>query len=117
MKPAALAFALLAPAALAAPVNDGGKAREFSHGLKPGGVAEECLRLEAGKSRTFEWSADAPVDFNIHYHRGNDVTYPVKANQQREGKGRFTASAGDDYCWMWTARGPTRVTGRLGPEE
>jgi hypothetical protein len=113
----AFAFALLAPAALAASVNDGGRAREFSHALKPGDVAEECLRLEAGRSRSFEWSADAPVDFNIHYHRGNDVAYPVKANQRREGKGRFTASAGEDYCWMWTARGPTKVTGKLGPEE
>jgi hypothetical protein len=98
MKLSALAFALLAPAALASPVNDGGKSRAFSHSLKPGDVAEECLRLEAGRSRTFEWSADAPVDFNIHYHRGNDVAYPVKANRQREGKGRFTASAGEDYC-------------------
>ena len=113
----AITFALLAPAALAAPADDGGKAREFSHDLKPGGVAEECLRLPAGRSRAFEWSASAPVDFNIHYHQGEKVTYPVKANQQREGKGRFTASASEDYCWMWTVRGPTKITGRLGPEE
>ena len=45
------------------------------------------------------------------------ATYPVKANQQREGKGRFTATAAEDYCWMWTARGPAKVTGKLGAEE
>jgi hypothetical protein len=117
MKTPALALSLLSCAALASPSSDGGKAREFSHDLKPGGIAEECLRLPAGKSRGFEWSATVPVDFNIHYHRGNDVAYPVKANGQREGKGRFTATAAEDYCWMWTARGPTKLTGKLGPEE
>jgi len=110
-------LALFATAALAAPSNDGGKARDFSHDLKPGGVAEECLRLEAGRSRTFEWTADSPVDFNIHYHQGDKVAYPVKANKQREGKGRFTASAGEDFCWMWSTRFPAKVTGKLGAEE
>ena len=89
MRLSALAFALLAPAALAATPGDGGKARSFTHDLKPGGVAEECLHLAAGKSRTFEWTADGPLDFNIHFHRGDDVTYPVKLNGQAKGTGRF----------------------------
>ncbi|MCW5592613.1 MAG: hypothetical protein KIS74_10990 [Burkholderiales bacterium] len=117
MKTTFLPLCLLSCAALASPVDGGTNAREFSHDLEPGGVAEECLRLPAGKARRFEWSASAPVDFNIHYHRGNDVTYPVKANQQRDGKGRFTAAAAEDYCWMWTAKGATRITGKLGAEE
>ena len=116
MRPAAILVALIPFAALAAPAGDG-KGREFSHELKPGGVAEECLRLEAGRSRAFEWTSDSPVDFNIHYHQGEKVTYPVKANKQREGKGRFTASAGEDFCWMWSSKFPARVTGRLGAEE
>ncbi len=69
------------------------------------------------RSRAFEWQSDSPVDFNIHYHQGDKVTYPVKANKQREGKGRFTAAAGEDYCWMWSTKFPARITGRLGPEE
>lgn len=117
MRFAALLLAFLAPAAFAAPAAEAGKARDFSHELKPGGVAEECLRLEAGRSRVFEWTSDAPVDFNIHYHRGDKVGYPVNLKGQWKGSGRFTASAGEDYCWMWTARGPSKVRGRLGPEE
>lgn len=120
MRLPALALALLAPAAfaaLAATPTGGGKARDFSHTLKAGGIAEECLHLPAGKSRRFEWSSDAPVDFNIHFHRGNDVTYPVKLNGQRKGGGRFTAPAGEDYCWMWTAKSASTVTGSLGAEE
>lgn len=116
MRPAAILVALIPFASLAAPAGEG-NVREFSHDLKPGGVAEECLRLEAGRSRTFEWNSDSPVDFNIHYHQGEKVTYPVKANKQREGKGRFTSSAGEDYCWMWSTKFPARVTGRFGAEE
>ena len=111
------ALSLLAASALASPVTDGGAAREITHELKPGGIAEECLRLEAGRSRAFEWKADGPVDFNIHYHQGEKVAYPVKVNKQYEGKGRFTASASEDYCWMWSTKFPARVTGRIGPEE
>jgi len=117
MRLPALALALLAPAVLAAPADTGGKAREFVHDLRPGAIAEECLRLEGGRSRAFEWTADGPVDFNIHFHQGDKVSYPVKLNAQRKGGGRFTANSGEDYCWMWTARVRAKVTGRLGPDE
>lgn len=116
MKIPALAFALLAPAALAASPENG-KPRDFSHAIKAGGIAEECLRLPAGKSRRFEWASDGPVDFNIHFHAGDKVTYPVKLNGQAKGGGRFTASSAEDYCWMWSAKSPATVTGSLGPEE
>jgi hypothetical protein len=117
MRLAALALALLAPACLPAATTNAPGPRPFTHDMKPGGIAEECLRLDAGKSRTFEWTSDGPVDFNIHYHEGDKVTYPVKLNGQSKGGGRFTATAGEDYCWMWTARRPTKLTGKLGPEE
>jgi hypothetical protein len=117
MRPTLIAIALFAPAAFAAPVASDPKPREFSHALKPGGIAEECLRLEAGRSRTFEWTSDAPVDFNIHFHKGDQVAYPVKADGQKKGRGRFTASAGEDYCWMWTAKDAATVTGKLGAEK
>jgi hypothetical protein len=92
-------------------------ARAFEHTLQPGGVAEECARLEAGKSRAFEWDSDGPLDFNIHFHTGAEVTYPVKLGNQKKGQGKFTASASDDYCWMWTAKFPTKLTGKLLQEE
>jgi hypothetical protein len=117
MRPFAILLATLPLAVLAAPTSDAAGARPFTHEIKPGGIAEECLRLEAGRSRAFEWTADAPVDFNIHYHRGEQVTYPVKADKQRDGRGRFTAAQGADYCWMWSTKFPARVTGRIGPEE
>jgi hypothetical protein len=111
-------IAFLAPSSLASSAgNDGGKERPFEVQMNPGGIHEECVRLEAGRSRAFRWKSDGPVDFNIHFHRGDDVSYPVKLNGQVQGAGRFTAKSGEDYCWMWTAKRPTRVTGTLGAEE
>ena len=57
------------------------------------------------------------MDFNIHYHQGDKVSYPVKVNGRAKGGGKFTAAAGEDYCWMWTAKAAATVTGTLGPEE
>ena len=81
--------------------------------LEPGKVFEECLRLEKGQSRRYEWKSDAPADFNIHYHAGKDVHFPVKQDGVATGTGTFTAKSGEDYCWMWTARGALAVKGRI----
>ncbi len=114
---ALLAAVTLAPAVPAAAAENGNGARRFEHALKAGDIAEECVRLEKGRSRAFEWKSDVPVDFNIHFHQGDKVTYPVKADGQAKGQGRFKAAIGEDYCWMWTARSPARVTGSLAAEE
>ena len=82
--------------------------------LSPKKVHEECVRLEAGQSRRWHWKSSAPMDFNIHYHRGEDVFYPVKRDAMRGDGGTFTARTGEDYCWMWTARtAPGKIEGRI----
>ena len=84
--------------------------------LEPKKVHEECARLEVGQSRKYHWKSDAPVDFNIHYHRGEkEVFYPVKRDGMRGDGGTFTAKTGEEYCWMWTARNaPAKIEGRIG---
>ena len=72
--------------------------------LAAGKVHEECMRLEAGDKRKFHWKSDAPVDFNVHYHDGPEVFYPVKRDAMRGDGGTFTAKIAQDYCWMWTAK-------------
>jgi hypothetical protein len=77
-------------------------------------VHEECTRLEPGESRRWQWKSNGPVDFNIHYHRGEEVFFPVKRDGMRGDGGTFTAKTGEDYCWMWTARAaPTKIEGRI----
>ncbi|SRR5258706_3733065 len=109
----ALLCAALPAAAFAYP-SDSPQARPFSLALEPKGMHEECLRVEAGEKRKYYWKADAPVDFNIHYHRETEVFYPVKREAMRGDGGAFTARTGEDYCWMWTARDkPAKLEGRI----
>jgi hypothetical protein len=96
------AFAILA-VALAAHADKPGQ-RAVSFTLEAGKVHEECMRLEKGDRRKFHWKSDAPVDFNVHYHEGPEVFYPVKRDGMRGDGGTFTAKIAQEYCWMWTAR-------------
>ena len=102
------AFALGAHAA-----DDTGK-RAVAVTLQAGKVHEECMRLAAGDKRAFHWKSDAPVDFNVHYHQGKEVFFPVKRDAMRGDGGTFTAKIAQDYCWMWTAKNaPARVEGGI----
>ena len=97
----ALLCALAASMAFAQPKPDKGV---VSFTLEPKKVHEECLRIEAGDKRKYHWKSSAPVDFNIHYHRGPEVFYPVKRDAMRGDGGTFNPKSGEDYCWMWAAR-------------
>jgi hypothetical protein len=92
-------------------------ARSFSHAVSPRGFAEECFELAGGKSIGYGFESSAPVDFNIHFHRGNDVVYPARADAVRRADERFTAPSTEEFCLMWTNRAPERVTvkGRFSP--
>src|SRR5262245_4230487 len=82
--------------------------------LEPKAVHEACESLKEGEKRRYHWKSNAPVDFNIHYHRGPEVFYPVKREGMRGDGGTFTAKTGEDYCWMWTARNaPAKIEGRI----
>ncbi|APV50466.1 hypothetical protein BWI17_12645 [Betaproteobacteria bacterium GR16-43] len=82
--------------------------------LEPGKVHEACMKLAKGQSKRFEWTSDKPVDFNVHYHKGDAAYYPFKANSRKSAKARFTADHPDDYCWMWTAlKDPATISGRI----
>ena len=104
--------------ALAAAVFGAGAAPQskpaFSATLAPGGVHEECVKLKKGEARRFEWSSNAALDFNIHYHDGTEVFYPVKRDSVMKDKGTFKAKVAQDYCWMWTAKTPAKLEGRIG---
>lgn len=66
---------------------------------------ERCLKLAAGETIRYHFRASAPVDFNIHYHRGKEVFYPVRQAGVREANATFRAESADDYCLMWEQRG------------
>jgi hypothetical protein len=85
--------------------------------LQPGESHEACMHLEAGDKRKWYFKASAPLDFNIHYHDGDKVSYPVKRDRMRGDGGTFAARVAQDYCWMWTTTGKTaaRLEARIDP--
>ena len=114
MKTLALAVFATALTALPAAAQDTGAKKEttLDFALEPGKVHEVCMKLAKGQSRRFEWASNAIVDFNVHYHKGENAYYPFKANSRKAAKAKFTADHADDYCWMWTAlKEPVKVTG------
>ena len=74
----------------------------FSHRIAPGKIAEECLKIEAGRIVDYRFDADAQVDFNIHYHRGKEVFYPVKVGQTTRQETAFTPRDTEEFCLMWS---------------
>ena len=113
MRPFALLAALCASTALAGDAPAG--STKVSVTLEPGKVHEACMKLESGERRRYEWKSSAGVDFNVHYHSGNDVAYPVKKDAARSWRAGFVAKTTEDYCWMWTALAkPAKIEGWIG---
>src|SRR5579859_3584484 len=109
--PAILALALAAAASLSASAEEW---RAIDAKLEPGAMHESCMSIDAGDKRRYHWKSDAPVDFNIHFHKGAEIVYAVKSNGMRGDGGTFTAKEGGGYCWMWTARDrPAKLAGRV----
>ena len=113
MKRLAVAFVLaVLPAVAADAPQDSWKT--FDVKLEAGGMHEECMTVDATDKRRYQWKADGPVDFNVHFHKGNSVSYPVKREGMRGDGGVFTPKTREDYCWMWTARDkPVKLEGRI----
>ena len=69
-----------------------------------GKFAEVCGQLTAPSAVAWTFDADAPLDFNVHYHQGQQVTYPAKRSAVRQGRDTLKVETPQDYCWMWANR-------------
>ncbi len=81
--------------------------RDFE--IAPGKFAELCGKLGAGQVVGWSWQADGAVDFNIHFHVGNDISDPARLTQRQEAQGELMAKTAQDYCWMWSNRSSRNV--------
>jgi hypothetical protein len=105
-------MASLAPAAVAAMVEVKWNERgEFNHNttVAPGKLAEVCVALAESEAVQWRFNATAPIDFNIHYHHGKDVTYPLKRDGVAADGREFKPRIKQDYCWMWSNRSDDAV--------
>jgi hypothetical protein len=69
--------------------------------LPPRNFGEVCLDMATGDEIRYEFEAKDPVAFNIHYHDGSQIKYPVQLNPTAVHTGRFVANIGNNYCLMW----------------
>jgi hypothetical protein len=82
--------------------DDATSGRTFKVVIAPNSVHEECVTMKAGERRAYEWTSNHPLDFNVHYHHGKDISFPVKKDNVSADKGTFEAKSAEGYCWMWT---------------
>lgn len=63
---------------------------------------EDCFAMEPGDSMKYVFESQGPLDFNVHYHEGGEVVYPVAKTGVTLDKGVFEAATTNYYCLMWT---------------
>jgi hypothetical protein len=78
--------------------------------VAPGKFAELCGALAEEQSVQWSFEASSALDFNIHYHQGEDVVYPARANGAARSNGTLTVDSAQGYCWMWTNKSAAPVT-------
>ncbi len=91
-------------------------AKSFDVALQPGKFHEECMELKAGQEMPYHFKASTEVAFNIHFHKGKAVEFPVKVDAIRESAQIFKPMMTEHFCWMWknNASGPAQVKGIIG---
>jgi hypothetical protein len=74
--------------------------------VAPGKAAEVCGEIDPKDTIAWKFSADAPLEFNIHRHAWKDVIYATRSFATRELSGKFDSSfthkGRHEWCWMWT---------------
>ena len=81
----------------------------LTQALAPGKFLEICGKLDRARAVTWQFSAEQPLNFNIHFHEGEKVTYPAKVEGASAAAGRLKVVSEQDYCWMWTNKSKEEV--------
>ena len=69
--------------------------------IKAGKAHEKCLALTPPQKFEYRFESSAKVDFNLHYHKGDQIYYPVKLDRTNAESGLYEAKARETYCLMW----------------
>ena len=69
--------------------------------LSGGQIHETCNKLEAGVVLNYQYTGNSVTLFNIHYHQGKEVSYPVPDFLAFRTSGSLKTDSAQDYCLMW----------------
>lgn len=108
MKWPAGSFALVV-AGVAAPAVGATQGR-IELAIAAGRADEVCMPLQAGTTLAWNFDASAPVDFNLHRHRGTQVLMPVDRKAIASDRAAHRVDATSTWCLMWTAPADRDVT-------
>ena len=78
--------------------------------IKPEGVHEDCLEMVPGQILDYSFEASKPVDFNLHCHEDDGVSYAISKDGVSSDKGTFVCEKRQHYCLMWTNPGSETVS-------
>lgn len=70
--------------------------------LRTGEVHESCHELDDGVKLSYSFQSSSPALFNIHYHQGKEIRYPVAEQMMSSRNGILSADSMQTYCLMWT---------------
>ena len=79
--------------------------------VEAGKTYEACLQLSPGDKIYYDFTSSADLRFNIHYHEGKEVRYPVPVKLTSLEKAIFEAESKKRYCLMW--RNPAKEDAEL----
>ncbi len=86
--------------------------------LVPFEFKELCLELAPQDRIRYDFQSDQPIDFNIHYHDGLRIRFPIKLTRITGHGDEFVAEVDQTYCLMWfnrTLTGTSLKYRTLGP--
>ena len=84
----------------------------FSHKgtVEAGKFVEVCGKLPAGLKVRWDFEASTPVEFNVHFHEGKEVVFPVKLSAVDTARDTLDTKVERDYCWMWSNKSAAPAT-------
>lgn len=84
-----------------------------NHVIEPGKTHEACMWLSPGDRLYYEFTSNANLRFNIHYHEGKKAHYPVPVKLTSLEKAVFEPESRKEYCLMWKNPEKQRVNLKL----
>lgn len=67
------------------------------------------MKLSQGDKLHYVFTSSADLRFNIHYHEGEEVLYPVPVKLTSSENAVFAAESRKHYCLMWNNPGQEKV--------
>ena len=84
----------------------------FTHkgNIAAGKFVEACGKLPAGLKVYWDFEASTAVDFNVHFHEGKGVVFPVELSAVYAARDTLDTKVEQDYCWMWSNQSAEQAT-------